>query len=581
MTDHVASTLEDSLLAKVSGSVLIDTTSAIAQWVRLSGEPDERKAFLWIQDKLREYGYRTELSSHPGYISLPGAASLNVAGLGTPIECITHAFAVSTPDHGTSGQLVYSPQGKETPSALRGKIVLTDGMASGVTALHFEKLGAIAQIHILDDHLHETSVSPVWGNPTDETVRALPRLPGISIRRADGERLKAMLEEGEVDVTIHAEVRTGWRTIPMLLADLAGAKGEPFLMLSNHVDSWHYGAMDNGSANATVLEVARLVAEQKQRLRRGLRLAFWSGHSHGRFCGSAYYADVAWSELHEHCIANVFVDSTGGMNAVIVNEPPVMPQTRRLAAAVIEELTGQPFVGKRIGRFADQSFYGVGLNSVFGTLSEQDAATTSGAVAFRTGGKRAGGLGWWWHTPDDTVDKIDESNLVRDTKIYLATVWRLLTEPILPFEYSAAVEELEAAVQELSGRVGGGLDLTALQESLQRLNAEVASLEKATSALDQTDEAALEVANSALVRLSRHLVPVAFHENGRYDHDRMEPLRPLPSLQPASRLAELDPSSDESLFLQTRCRRAVNWVHDEIHQACEVAAQAVAALRAS
>ena len=48
-------------------------------------------------------------------------------------------------------------------------------------------------------------------------------------------------------------------------------------MLSGHVDSWHYGAMDNASADATMLEVGRIFSEHAGELRRGLRLAFWSG----------------------------------------------------------------------------------------------------------------------------------------------------------------------------------------------------------------------------------------------------------------------------------------------------------------
>ena len=28
-------------------------------------------------------------------------------------------------------------------------------------------------------------------------------------------------------------------------------------------------------------------------------------------------------------------------------------------------------------------------------------------------------LGWWWHTPHDLLDKIDEANLVRDTRVLM------------------------------------------------------------------------------------------------------------------------------------------------------------------
>ena len=50
-------------------------------------------------------------------------------------------------------------------------------------------------------------------------------------------------------------------------------------MFSGHIDSWHYGAMDNGSANATMLETLRALLPHRNEFRRSLRLAFWSGHS--------------------------------------------------------------------------------------------------------------------------------------------------------------------------------------------------------------------------------------------------------------------------------------------------------------
>ena len=87
-------------------------------------------------------------------------------------------------------------------------------------------------------------------------------------------------------------------------------------MFNGHVDSWHYGAMDNGTANATQLEVARLLAEHRDELYRGVRMAFWSGHSHGRYASSAWYADAFWHDLHERCACNVNIDSVGGKGAV-------------------------------------------------------------------------------------------------------------------------------------------------------------------------------------------------------------------------------------------------------------------------
>ena len=106
-------------------------------------------------------------------------------------------------------------------------------------------------------------------------------------------------------VSMHAQVDTGWRKTPLLAAELDTEEGypdAPFILFSGHHDTWHYGVMDNGAANATMLETARTLAPARRaEWRRGLRICFWSGHSHGRYSGSAWYADEYWDELERRC----------------------------------------------------------------------------------------------------------------------------------------------------------------------------------------------------------------------------------------------------------------------------------------
>lgn len=569
--------IEDQILQAVSGPNLMDLTTNIARWVRLSGEPDELLSFQWIQTKLEEYGYRTELVHHEGYISLPGPARMVVEG--AEIESpISHAFCVSTPEEGISGELAYVPDPTKTdPALVRGRIALVPGMASGTSTLALEAAGAIAQVYIHDDYLHESSTSPIWGNPTPETIGRMPTTPGIAIRQADGLRLKERLATQPVTATVYAKVETGWRQIPLLSADLPGVDSQDFLLLSSHIDSWYYGAMDNGSANATAMEVARLLAQHKDSLRRGLRLAFWSGHSHGRFAGSAWYADRHWQELRDRCVGHVFVDSTGGMGAVVVTEPPIMPETRGVASEALLKVAGEVLEGKRIGRFADQSFYGVGLPSTFGTFSEQAADPNKGGISFKTGGKRAGGLGWWWHTPYDTVDKVDEAFLVRDTRVYASAVYRILSSPVLPYDYREAVRDLQATVADLEKAAAGRFDLTPLTRGLTELSAQVSRFYEGLSAASESEVIA-GAANQAIMDLARHLVPINFHENGLFDHDPMEALQPIPALKGLRRLAALPLDSDEYYLLLTRVRRQYNWVLSELKAASRAATEGIRAV---
>ncbi|NPV71873.1 MAG: M28 family peptidase [Firmicutes bacterium] len=536
MADHhldYDQVLEDVLLSEVSRDNLMEWTGKIATWVRLSGATGEAEAMNYVNGILKSFGYRTELLRHPAFISLPVSASLTIpSDPQAQFKCITHSFAKSTAKSGLSGELIYPKKG----DCVRGKIVLVDGMASSKACLEMEAGGAIGEIFVSDDYLHESAVSPLWGPPTRDTLGMLPVTPSITVTCQGGDYLKNAIARGPVQVRIHTAVDTGWRQLPLLIADIDGREEGEFLLFSSHIDSWHYGAMDNGAANATVMEVARLAAEHRSSLRRGLRLAFWSGHSHGRFAGSAWYADHYWTELLDRCLGHVNADSTGGRGASVLEEIPIMPQSFGLAAAALKKVTGRNLAGKRIGRFGDQSFYGIGLTSTFATFSEQPRDPGSEGVGFHTGGKLSGGLGWWWHTEFDTIDKIDPDNLLRDTRIYMATVYRLLSCRYLPYDFRALCRYISEQLDLLSRSVGQRLDL---EPARARLSEVARTTERFYEVLGR-GEIEPPKANRVLRELSLALVPCAFKENERTDPDFFGAIPAFPMFDGAERLASAE-----------------------------------------
>jgi N-acetylated-alpha-linked acidic dipeptidase len=46
-------------------------------------------------------------------------------------------------------------------------------------------------------------------------------------------------------------------------------------------------------------------------LRRSVRIAWWPGHSTGRYAGSTWYADAFAIDLDENCVAQIDCDSPG------------------------------------------------------------------------------------------------------------------------------------------------------------------------------------------------------------------------------------------------------------------------------
>src|SRR3712207_2432954 len=158
---------EQVLVEQVSTERLMESTEAIAQWVRLSGTPEEAQAFDWIEGRLKEYGLETTRYSHPALVSWPESASLTVSeagGASREVTCSTHAFAVATPEGGLEGELVYV--GRGTAEELRGRdvagrIVLVDGIVAPSSNLVVEAAGVAAAIWIAGTHLPERILSPV------------------------------------------------------------------------------------------------------------------------------------------------------------------------------------------------------------------------------------------------------------------------------------------------------------------------------------------------------------------------------------------------------------------------------------
>lgn len=568
----------ESLCDAVDGDRLFGHLEEFARRVKLSGTPEELESFRYLQAELDGSGYRTELVLHDAYISLPGAARLE-AGPERP-ACITHSFSRPSGPDGVRGVMVAVGAGTEADFAaadVRGRIVLVDGLATPAAALRASRAGAIGQIHVsAHEHRHEMCISSVWGSPTPETLDRLPSTVALTVAKADGERLKARAAGGEADAVLFAEVDTGWRKTPLLVADLDGADADaPFVMFSGHHDTWYYGVMDNGGANATMLEVARLLAPHRERWRRGLRLCFWSGHSHGRYAGSTWYADTHWGELERRCAVHVNVDSTGARGNTVLSDMLSASELRGLAAEAVRARGGQELAGFRMSRAGDQSFWGVGVPSMFMGAGEQPAGAgtdVAAAVLGGSGGRKGAGFGWWWHTPEDTLDKMDRDLLVRDTRIYVHTLWRLLTAPVPPLDYAASADALAAELGALGAAADRGLDLSRLVAATGTLRERAAAVTEA--AADAGDAARARRLEGALMRASRHLVPLDYTTGDRFGHDPALGQAPFPVLDPIRALAKAAPDSDAARFAlvaATRARNRVAHALDEATAALEAA----------
>ncbi len=559
--------LEATLRPDVSADRLMEHVRTIGAWERESGSPGEARAYDYIERALKSFGLAVERREIEAYISLPEAGRVLLPD-GEAIEGLTHAFSPSTGPGGLEATLVDAGEG--TPEAYArvgaaGQVALVASLATPGKAWAAQQAGTLGQIFVNLDHLHNMIVTTIWGTPTPATAERIPRTPCLSIRAADAERLRARLRAGPTRVRLVTRVKTGWIPIPHLIGHLEGRTPE-FVLFSGHVDAWHHGAMDNGTANATMLEVARLLGRRRPALRRGLRVAFWSGHSHGRYAGSAWYADHAWLELARRCVVHLNIDSTGARGATDYSVFHATEDLQGFAEAVVQDVTGQAGQARRFPRAGDQSFWGIGVPSAFMSLSgipKQDTELS------RTMERLFGtaGFPWWWHTREDTVDKIDPAVLALDTQVYVAAALRLVNAPVLPLDYGRMARALAGTLEELAAAGRGAFDLAPAGEAVRRLAGRAAALAGVLDGIATADEAA--AANRTLVRLSRLLVPLAYTTGDRFQHDLALPLPPLAGLQPVRELGRLDPATDAFKFTVAGLVRERNRVVHALEQAAE------------
>jgi hypothetical protein len=312
-----------------------------------------------------------------------------------------------------------------------------------------------------------------------------------------------------------------------------------------------------------ILELLRVFQQNRDRLRRGLLAGFWTGHETGTMIGSSWFVDRNWDRLREHAVAYLQIDQ------------PACAGTRRWSAASNVELRrfhqeierrllgGRSFHWRRAVKNGDASFFGLGVPMLAaqGAFSEEELQKTALA-----------NLGWWHHSIDNTIDKLDFAYLADHLRVYAAYLWELLTAVVLPFEYVSVAEQFIERLDELKpGAEDIGLASAAdrargFKTWAQKLEAAAQTWRGRYALGKAKDEAPAELLNGAMKRLSRTLVPLASTSRGAYGHDPYgytPQATMIPSLYDVPRYAKLS-AGEERWILGTQLLRDRNRIADAL-----------------
>ncbi|HXF82481.1 MAG TPA: M28 family metallopeptidase [bacterium] len=579
---------EEAIIAAVTLDAPWALVERFSTLERDSGGKAERRGIAYIMKQLAKWGVPHTLYEPELLISIPKRATLEVlAPQRRNLTAKTPAMSLSTAGRSRRGMVVYVPprpggaiiglfegQG-EIAQDVAGKIVLTDGYPSPAKVIEFQEKGAVGAIFISPgERIHEGICTSIWGSPDLDTFPRKPQIPVVAVNKTEGAALRAQVQAGPVKVRMATKLDEGWRSIPVLVAEIRGAlEPETFVLLHGHIDSWHEGIGDNATGDATLLEVARVLWRHREALARSVRIAWWSGHSHGRYAGSAWYADEFALDIDEHCIAHINCDSPGCRWATVYEDVFWMSEAEAVAKAVIADVTGQRAEGGRPLRAGDKSFSNIGVSTFYMLTSTMPQALVKEKGYYPVGGC-GGNIAW--HTEDDTLEIADRDNLLRDMKVYAAAVLRAANSPIYPLDFRATAREFGQTLARYQEAAGEAFDfgparreVEALAEDLERFYDAVAPLLAAPVTDPQVKRA-----NEIQRRLARVLVPVNYTRAGRFRHDPAVNIPPLPDLEPALRLGGLAPGSDAYRVTRIHLTRGQNRLVAALREARRILAEA-------
>jgi Zn-dependent M28 family amino/carboxypeptidase len=552
---------------EISAAEIAETLDDI-NFDRTSGRAGEKRAAGVLETRLRAYGVSHARHEMKAYLSWPGKAALDVVGPETfAVRAITHAFAAPTPADGVAAEAVFLPRTAEddqTPIVqdVRGRIVVAEGLISPESAWRAQQAGAAALVHVNDtDTLHEMITTTIWGTPTSETAGRIPRIPVVSVGKADGARLRAAAGLPGAKLRVRAEVAQGWTTIPLVVAEVKGRSAD-FLLVATHLDAWYEGMTDTAGTAASILEMARVLQRHSAELERGVRFAWWPGHSFGRYAGSTWYADHFFSDLDQHGVAYTNLDGAGRRgsrtDAVYAGSwPGIAEWSRDFAKALTgkEPLDGGDARSQfRPNRDSDSAFQGVGIPEFeIGVPGPPDGHADV----------EPGGLIRYWHTAQDTLDKLDMKALELDTRYRVAQIAELATLPSLPHRIRPIADAYVRALADIAQEAAAAFDLTSTRKAAADLAAAAARLDGAPVPTEAAGRAARD---RVLVGLTHRLNSRLYARAGRFDQDPAAAVPILPLLARARELSSLPPESDAFGFLETELVRGRNAVETTLRE---------------
>jgi aminopeptidase YwaD len=383
---------DNKVLDKINVENMYNNIEYLSRTPRVAGTEAEHNAIQYVKEQFESYGYETELQEFTFYgYTAPHTVELEVDGYSGEIKPKSFTYGL---DGSVSGELVYAGLGQAGDfegKDVSGKIALIQrGAISFADKVLNAAANGAAGVIIFNNAAGD--LNGTFGSPNDAYV------PAVAITQEVGQALVTQLNNGETltgSINIEgadAGMRTSYNVIATKAPTNKNKAKDGIVALGAHHDSvpGAPGANDDASGTAMTLELARVMKDLPTNME--MRFITFGAEELG-LIGSRYYVSQLSEEEKDRFVGYFNMDMVGSRDAgdLVINTPDgnenIVSQTAQASSA---RLNGEPTPIQPGGSSDHVSFFEGGI--------------ASGSFIHRP-------LEPWYHTPEDTIDKISKEKL--------------------------------------------------------------------------------------------------------------------------------------------------------------------------
>ncbi|PPA70859.1 M28 family peptidase [Jeotgalibacillus proteolyticus] len=393
---------DKKVLNQIDAQRIYDNIDYLAKTPRVAGTEAEQNAIKYIKEQFESYGYQVELQPFTFYgYTQPTSIDLTVDGYAGDLNPVSFTYTVSGD---ATGELVDAGLG--TKAALQnvdltGKIAFIQRgeISFGEKVLNAAEKGA-AGVIIYNNA--DGALNGTLGAHDDRYV------PAVALTKEEGEALKAYVGKTASLSVVGAEA--GYKDSHNVIAtkyptNKKKATGDVIVVGAHHDSvAGAPGANDDASGTAMTLELARVMKNVPADTE--IRFITFGAEELG-LLGSYHYVNSLSQTEKDRIVANFNLDMVGSRDA---------------GDLIMRTLDGKPNL---VTELAQKS--SLKLN---GTPTPYDIGGRSDHVPFAEAGIPAALFIHspsepWYHTPEDTIDKISIEKLQDVAEIVGSAVYDL------------------------------------------------------------------------------------------------------------------------------------------------------------